>query len=362
MKKSTFLLLALIAAASAPAGADELTVKGMPAYNNAKIVGCDDGQVTFQMAGNNNRVSKPVLDIDRLRVTGQDSFNDAEDKLAKGNSAEAVKAYDLAADRASDEWMKKLVTLRRLQALSQAGMIERATREWLVVLDQMAASKTAVAFTPGSFAAKGSPENDKAIALLEQRQAQEKSPLHMVAIKQLLVSLYEQQGRTDKVRQATPQTTTDKGPAVKTPVVTRAMSADESNRQIRALATLLGNKQPEKALASIQQNLQNYAMGDLASVFMLSAQSQMMLKDKAQGDERRKLLLGAGLDYMRAAAFFPSTSQAPEALYLAGVVHVELGNKPAATTAFKKVLSDYPDTEFGAKARAALDNLNQSEK
>ncbi len=83
------------------------------------------------------------------------------------------------------------------------------------------------------------------------------------------------------------------------------------------------------------------------------------LKAPAMGQEKQKLLLEAGLNFMRVYTFFKASEIANEALYEAAVVNVELGNKPAARAAFKMVIERSAGSAIGKKAVEGLESLDK---
>lgn len=360
MTRLMAIFLATVMLASTAAWGDEVKVKGI-AYSNAKVTGVKDGEVQFQLSNNPNGLSKSLSLVDRIQITGQESFNQAEESLAKGKAADAVNSYDLAFERATDDWLKNLIALRRLRAMNEAGIIDRAVKEWCSLMDQTDGSQLALSLRPTKLTDKGSQENGRAISTLEGKLADEKRPQYAAAVRALLLALYQKEGNVDKARalssveEKASAASSEKTPKAQedAPQVSRA----QASRQLQAAVGQLQANQPEKALADVEENLKSFSPGDLPQALLLAAKAQMMLKDRAQGEKRTQLLLAAGLNCMRVATFYPTTPEAGEAMLLAGTVNVELGNAQAARSAFELVIRNFGDTDLGAKARAEMQKL-----
>jgi hypothetical protein len=123
---------------------------------------------------------------------------------------------------------------------------------------------------------------------------------------------------------------------------------------LEAAAVMIASGQGEQALSQIEANLKSYSHVDLSGALLLAGKAQMQMAEKADKDAQRRLLLKAGLNFMRVAFFFPDRDEAPEALYEAGRVNALLGNKLAAWTAFEQVLQRHPKHAIAQKARAEL--------
>ena len=139
-------------ALAAGAVADEVVVKGLK-YSDAKITGVKDWQIQLD-TNTGTSVSKPLDAVGKITVTGQDSFNQAEAALAGNKFAEAVKAYDQALDRGRPGLAQATIIVRRLRALGQAGMIDRAVNDWLDLVKDNGTDKFVLGLRPGKCAPK----------------------------------------------------------------------------------------------------------------------------------------------------------------------------------------------------------------
>jgi TolA-binding protein len=99
-------------------------------------------------------------------------------------------------------------------------------------------------------------------------------------------------------------------------------------------------------------------MGELPAVLLWMGKGQLAIHEHSK--DARKELTEAGLNFMRIVAFFPSSNQAPEALFLAGKVNEKLGNQAAARKAYQAVRQHFGETKFGPRATKALGGLSDS--
>lgn len=336
MKNLLAILVLLIVAAAA--GADELVCKGMT-YAAANVKDVIDSNVQFEFAG--HLVSKNVLEIDRITIVGKDSFNLAEDFLAKGDFASAVQNYDLAADRAGDDWLARLIEYRRLRVLDLASQVDRAAAEWLVIMDRFEGSRLGSVFRPTHLAVKGSPANDRAIAALEARLPKVKDN-YAQSIKQFLLELYTAQGLKDKASALADELSGSAG------------DVSPFSSQLKVLASQV-EIEPAKALATLDANLRAYSSAELPKALLLRGRAQLQLAAQASPKARRPLLLQAGLNFMRVAAFYPAAAEAAEALYRAALVHRQLDNPAAARAACELLCQRSPSSPWAKLASAELE-------
>ena len=357
--RNVYILLAAVTLASALAFGDDVTVKGLT-YSDAKINGIDDGQLLIEVNG--QAVHKPLDTITKLHITGQDNLNQAEDFMAKSNVAEAIKAYDLAVDRAGDvDWLKQLAVARRLKALGQApDKIDRAVTEWLALLDQTKSAKFAVALRPSKPAAKGSKANDEAITALEAKESDAGTDsAALSAIRRLLADLYQVQGNADKakalVAKMGSKSTNAQAPQPGDNPHTPTGSGGNLEELLQTAEAQVGHGGAEQALTSLKGALQQFTVNELPKALMLMGKAQMEMAKSAKGERAKELLDAAGLNFMRVVTFYPTITEVPaEAGYLAGKVNLELGNRAAARAAFNRVRERYSGSPFAAQAADAV--------
>ena len=350
MKNVAIVVVGLVLTAAA-ARADEVRLSGL-SYTNVTVTGVADGQIKFRTAA--AEPTKPLGKVSLVQITGRGRFNRAEELAAAGKFADAIYIYDELAD-ASSGWFKDLVALRRLAALNAAGMIDRATRQWLALGEQTKAAPWAMSLRPTKLAKAGSKENDEAIRLI--KAALDKKPNESLAneAQQLLLALYQAQKRSGEAQKlATTMVGSDEEEA-------SAVAPNRLDAQLQAARALLAQGQAQQALDSIQSSLNEYPPSQLSEAMLLAGKARLALAKSAVADVRAELTVQAGLDLMRVVAYYPASAEAPEAMYLAGQVNERFDppNSNAAARAYQQVLQLYGDSEFAAKAAKALAALRK---
>jgi tetratricopeptide (TPR) repeat protein len=331
------------------AHADIVRVGRVP-YTNVRIVNAAKGKLTFQFA-TGRRISKSVSDVTHLSIDGRPHFNRAEEFLVKNEITEAIAAYDEAMKGASD-WYERLVRYRRLAALDRNELISRATEEWLFAASESQGAPEVLKLRPRHFPPKGSSANADAIALLEAkvRRGDGDTP-YAATVNALLLELYQHEGRLEAAAKLAQLIAS--GAVAST---TRPSPHELAVAQFNAMKVLIDQGESEQVLKSILGKLERdeYPPEQLPGALLLAGEARWRLALEADEPQRRKLLIRAGLDFMRVATFFAGYPQASEALLGAGRVNAELGNRWAASNAYRAVIKRYPDSEAVEKARDAL--------
>jgi tetratricopeptide (TPR) repeat protein len=343
----------LVLGACAAAGmADELTVKKLPPYPTPTITGYSNGKITFRTQ--TGEVSKPLADVDLVKIAGQDAFNKAEDLFDKKDFAGAAKAFESVPDAGGRPWVAAITKARRLQALGEAGMIDKAAQEWVTQLVAAKGALPVVALMPRKFGAKGSAQNATAIALLEKQIAASKDAAVVSELKQLLAGVYEAQGDSAKVA------TVKEVPAEATSVPGQEPAQEPAGptitvgpAQLRDCARLVENNNGAEVIGRITPAaLRGFSSpSDLATGLLILGKAQLQVAKgikgvdaKAKADRKEKLQ-EAGVSFMRVAVFCNSPDQAAEAMFDAGEVCTLIGDKDAAMKAYDAVMQNYRESE-----------------
>ena len=363
-------MAAAVALAAAAGHADDVTLKSGIPFSDVTIIQVKNSFVTYRISGGGS-VTKSLLDIKKIKLRQASSFNKAEELMAAKtpDAAAAVKAYDAAGVDGAGEWFKPLVRYRRLRALAQARLIDRAVAEWLAVMDADGASPAAISLQPKQADKKGSPRNAKGIKLLETRlKSVAEKKEYAGAIRQTLMRLYRAEGDTAKADRlanllaggsAEPKPATRAGTGAPP-----AVAASDLDKQLGADRVLIRPGQTpknlENALRRIRSNLGQYDESQLPTALLAGGRARVLLAAGLAGAEQRTMLLAAGLDLMRVVAHFNGSPEAPEALLAAAEVNGRLGNVRAARNAYQEVLKRFADRpEIAQKAKAALESLGQ---
>ena len=193
--RTILALLGIATIACGAAMADEITLGKLP-YPNIQVMDVSNLRITYELSGRS--FDKPIRELTSVTIGGMRQLNQAEVLVKEGKFAEAVAEYDKAdKSEVAKPWQQRLIRYRRLAALSSARLIGRAVEDWLAVVDECATSRAAVAMAPGVPADRGSPENAKAIKLLEARLNSKDAGMQ-AQVKQLLSALYTQEGMEEK--------------------------------------------------------------------------------------------------------------------------------------------------------------------
>ncbi len=356
--RRTVAITTLMITACVAARADTVQV-GRLSYRGVQVRNAREGKVFF-LIGRSRLLSKPLHAVTFLSIDGQGELNAAEELLMAGKAVEAVAAYDRAL-QSGVGWRAKLIRCRRLVGLGRTGMIYRATQEWLAVADESGAAPETLKLRPGAFAPKGSRQNADAIALLTaKRKRLRNSRTYLAAVDELLLDLYKHEGRSQAATKLAEEIAgrLDHGAAAPTRPANWPVS------RLKALEVLIEQGKAEQALLDIQLDLNSgrYDREQLPAAMLLAGRAQRQLADTTAGLERRRRLIGAGLDFMRVATFLPASAQASQALLAAGEVNAALGNAWAAGNAYQMVIRRYKGSEAAKKAHAALEKLKKKEK
>ncbi|MCD6364723.1 MAG: hypothetical protein J7M14_02490 [Planctomycetes bacterium] len=350
--------LAVLTLACAGAPADSLTVVSTTARGESRevklpyaieIVSVKDCRLVYRRGA--SAASTPFTQIAEIEVDGFAELNDAEKLAAAGKWNKAVKAYGAAGQATHVLWKKRLVTIRRLRALNRAGAIDEAVKAWLKLIEVNAAAQGALALRPNILAEKGAACNDVAIGLLNsalKKRFLKSSPLAVEAVEELLKSLYERQGRGDKVK------------AIAARLSSRPRTAQRP-RPLRRGTSLLSLKamieagQAREALAVINPRLRSYSPAQLPTALLLRGKAQIILAGQT-APQKRALLLDGALDLMRVVSQFPGSDEAPEALLAAARMHMLLArpNTTAARKACEALVKGYPSSPQADQARKML--------
>jgi len=338
--------------ALAAARADEVRLSTGISYGDVIVTGVADGKIKFRTAA--TEPAKPLGKVTLIQITGRGRFNKAESLAAAGKLAQAIDIYDELAD-ASAGWFKDLVKLRRLATLNSTGRIDRATREWLMLVVQADRAPWALSLRPTKLAKPGAKQNDEAIGLLKAALNKDPSESFANEARRLLLALYQAQGLTVEAQKlaSTMAGTSEEDNSF--------VAADHLDAQLQAAQALLGQGQAQQALESIQSRLSEYLPSQLSEALLLAGKARLALARSAAEDARAELAALAGLDLMRVVAYYPASTEAPEAMYLAGQVNemFDPPNRNAADNAYRQVLQLYGDSEFAAKAAKALAALRK---
>ena len=361
------------ATGAATARGDGIRLKNGITYEPVQIVKVADGFVTFQFPVRAGRqIIKSLSEVAAVTIGTNADYNRAESLMGQGMHSQALDAFGAAENAARDEWEKTLISYRLLAAADAAAQIDQAVTRWLAIVDKADATDQSLQLCPKNPAPGRSPQNDRAIALLEAKAKQVTSEKFLRQIQRLLVDLYELQGRADQARALAAKlvaTAPATGPAATGPTGERTTDPSSlpprtpaSNADtLRAAAVLLDEGRYGEAAAMLRHRLEGLSAVELPAGLLLLGKAQLeMAKSDPDPDKARRLLLESGLNLMRVAACFPKGQEAPEALLAAGEVNERLDNTDAARAAYALLLKRYAGSAVATQARHKLDRLGKA--
>jgi len=361
MRQITVILAGIcLAGGLALADSADSLVIGKILYQNVQVTDVSNGKITYELNGRS--YDKQLSDVSYIKLTAQGAFSKAEDSFKDGKFAEAVAAYTAAETSADNlDWLRRLIRYRRLLAAVAAKMPDQAIADWLgIVDDEASGGRVAVVAPPQTFAPKGSPENARAIDLLEKRLVAKGDATFRAKVKGLLLKLYEIEGREDKVKMllgVAPDTAPTSGPdgnnAGQAPA-DLGVSVARVSLQLAEAASRIDLGQYDAAAEIIKSKLGRFTNKELPGALLLLGKALQLSYEKGGSKDAEKLK-EAGLCFMRVAACFDaSTPQVPEALYLGAMVERAFGNEVAANKALKMLVDQHPTSQWAQKAKAAL--------
>lgn len=346
---------AALAAAPLAGRADSVVLKNGLRYEPATVMRAADGIIAFRLGGG-RMIRKSLTRVATVKIDGQTDFNRAEDLLKEGKLTQAVAAYNQAQKTAAVGWRKTLAGYRLLSAAEEARDIETAVKQWLEIVDVANASDGAMAVRPRKLAAPRSAGNDRAIKLLKAKAGVVEDKRHLRAIRELLMDLYEQQGRLQEARalaarlagQTQPQT--DAAPV-------RPRGSNQANLRLTRLSLKSGRHR--EVLHRLQPLLKAFSAAELPSAFYLMGAAQLELSKKQRDpDKARALLLESGLNLMRVVALFPDSGDLAGALLRAGEVNERLKNPEGARAVYSELVGRHGRSPEARKAKDALKRLD----
>ncbi len=355
-KISLLLTLAAVLTVAAQTCADSIKLTSGIMYDPVKIMGASDGMIRFLWG--KSTLSKPVSKVAFINITDDGNFTKGENLLGQGKYAEAEKAYS-SAQRTATKWKKTLIDYRLLAVSNAAGDIDKSTARWLKIVDDANASAGALSLRPKKLAPPKSKANDRAITLLNGKIKETKSDAYVKAIRELLVDLYERQGQLAKAR-AEAMKLAGKTPTSKPSNGTKTLPVGSANVQLRLASLSMKDGQFDEVIELLQPRMKQFAAPELPTAMLLLGKARL---EKAKAEPKkpasRKLLIEAGLDLMRVAVFFTSSSEAPHSLFLAGEVNERLGNARGAKAAYSAVVRRYAKSPAAKDAKKAMERMKK---
>jgi TolA-binding protein len=398
--KQIVIILVCVALIAPVVFADKIVCTKRLSYSG-KLDDCKDYTVAIKLSSRKT-IRKNLTEIAQIVSTSNDALTKAEEAVKKKQFDEALTLYDQALKNARTPWMGRLIEIRRFQALGKTGKINGAIAEWIKRCDE---SPAAVGFAPTGFAPKASKANDQAVTTLENKikvleKDLAKNKVYIMGLLNLKMKIQEANGNPDAViltaeqldavtsdqprptvisSTKAPEKTPSESPAPEPSVNPEKKSASEVAivtdepasapkaadgwKNLDVLENLLKTGKADTVIERIQTGLKKYDNKQLPEAMLLLGKAQMQ-KFEADDGTDKKLLVAAGLNFMRVYVGFDKAPQASEGLYLAGVVNGMIGDKNSGKLAMRQLISEYaqadPENEFVVKAREKLTELDKT--
>jgi tetratricopeptide (TPR) repeat protein len=359
MRKWIVLAVVLVASAGLVV-ADQVTLtSGLP--YSGEVTKYQDYTV-FITLQTGRTASRELSEIGSIKLDGQADFNKAEEALSAKKFDDAIKAYDKAMQSAGRAWMKELIRDRRYTALAASGKVDRALKEWLDMVDKAGGPNAKLnALRPTTYGPEGSAVNKRAIAVLSDQAEKLRKKGNEPYLRQVLSMKMDLQKANGDVEAAAETALAIQRigqgdqPSGNGNGTSRPRPPVVGGSALRAMRTLLEAGKIDRVAEQIGKNLKSYDAQDLPEALTLLGRAQLAQYQAGGGSADRSLLIKAGKNLVVVFAMWPGTDEAPEALYHAAIVNRELDEQPAVTATLEKVIEEYPDTEWAAKARDALE-------
>jgi hypothetical protein len=341
--------------------------RGLPAEGT--ITAYAKFTVTLQLASGRN-VQRHISNIRMLEIIDNEALAEAEKLRDKKKFKEALRKYKTAEYGAEKLWMKKLILVRAYQTMCDAAFIDKAVKEWMSMVEKSGRSDkvAALKMAPTKFGPKGSEKNNKAIKLLDRNVARlmpkkEKDKDYLTGMLTLMLKLQDVQGDTVGTAKTTQMIDQLEGKtdAVRPDDRRVPVAPPTGGARLLVLSHKLKAGQVDEVIAGAAGRIDDCEDEQLPATLLLLGKAQKM-KYEQTGLKDRALLAKAGLNLMLIFAEFPSSSEAPEALYLAAKVNEQLGDKTAAAKALRELVTNYGNgggNEWVKKATADLAAMNQ---
>ncbi len=333
------VLLAAALGVAARVSADDVWV-GRPGrtalkYSSVRIRGDVAGELAFSTQVG-TPVSKPIEQIVRVHVDGQDVLNRAEELFEQGKHADAIAPYEKAISQIEKPWLKRYVTAKLTRCYDAAGRLADATRAWIETLEVW--PTYAGRLTPTKLGPKGSKVNQEALSALDAALKGKLSPEAQTAVRKLHAAIQQTEGGGAPAVPASAP-----GPD-RTPPTEVSASGVPPARALANAAGLLKEGRHDAAVAEVNRGILGLSETSrdsyLPRLLALKA-AALLAKGEAlakanNADEARRQFVYAGLAGMHVVAFYPESNSFIESLYLVGQCHEGIGRVRQAVALYRE--------------------------
>ncbi|MEM1208154.1 MAG: hypothetical protein AAGI54_02710 [Planctomycetota bacterium] len=313
------------------AAADAVQIDGFW-FDNAQVVGFEDGRVLYELAGASRDAELGKLG--GVKIVGIEAVEQGEAALAEGNGQDAAALFERAGRDARRPWLQTYLGWRSMQAHEAAGDARAAAAAWLA-LARDGADPFFLAEPPVE--AVGSADDQTKRWLVGELDRLRQPPAGVAEA----VAALREAAASDASAAATPAPTDAAAPPTATLVLPSAIDADDP------VALLIAAGDYDAAAEAARAQLAT--SGGLAKHLYLLGRAQLG-RAEATGDE--SAYLDAGLSFMKAAIYFPRGRYTGFALAEAGRVHDAIGRPDKADELYRRaalLIDDQAEPDYAQR-------------
>lgn len=342
-------MAALLLGSSSPATADVLAVRGKPLTVGVRLVDFVDGQLHVQLPSG-RLVKRDIADVRYLRITGWDTFSQAEKLHRDGKFRSAADQYEKllasldkesSAGTATDRYDRRLlVQCRLLQAHNALGRFDRAVELYIDIVEEMPACLETL--RPKKLPTADSTFLESAVKHIDEAIARHS---------------HDGIGRSLTAWRDTWPGIKPRKPVSK-PMPIKPSTHQPIRDELTGIRKMVEARRFDAALDRIQSILTPQAGDSRAELYYwrgraLTGKHVDRNTENAKQDRRR-----AGLALMRVVIQYPDHSFAPECLYTAGHLCRLAGRHESARRLWSELIGQYPKaTPWIDRARDEMTRL-----
>jgi tetratricopeptide (TPR) repeat protein len=319
---------------------DVIAVQGKPVTVGVKIVDFDKGQVRVKLPSG-RLVQRNIADVQYLRITGWETFNEAEKLHRDGKLQSAADHYEKLLDPRDAVGVirydrQQLVRCRLLQVYNVLGRFDRAVELYVAIVQEM--PECLETLRPRKLPAADSSFLESAVRHIDSTIARHPSD----KIGKSLTEWRNTWPGIEPLKAVSP--TASKQDPKPNPV----------RKEIAPIAQLVKEQQFNRSLERIETLLTPQAGHLRADLYYWQGRALM---GKAKGQDTKDMRR-AGLALMRVVIHYPDHPLAAECLYTAGTLCHQTGRDEAARRLWSELINDYSKaTQWVSRARQDLKKL-----
>jgi tetratricopeptide (TPR) repeat protein len=336
--------------------ADSINYGGL-VVNNISIDKFDGKQIYYRTE-NGNVDQRTVSDRVKINVTDEPNLDLAEDAFGAANWSDAVDGYMKAIRSTNKSWVRDYASVRLQTAATKSHRFDAAVAAWVQTVNHD--PKWAAAHTPTLPADSNSTYLKTAVTQLETAAAAAKDDVDKVATirtfqLQIAKAMHDDQLVSDVASELTTLLAQHQSTAV---------NSDDVHAVVMAQMGLVHVSLDKKDFATAQKKLQQLKgsvvePADQADWLWCDAQAKA---GQISDDKDAAALKDAELAYMRLVANFPSSSQAPQALYNTAELMERSGDTKSALDVYQQISQDDSGQPIAQQAAAAVRRIQSDQK